>query len=148
MQQNPGNMNFEPRPQAARKPPARKGTTRLNINPTVTWQDLSKDRLVSALPFHDLEGRFTEVRGKLVPILGGIVLWSRLGQGAMGTVYYGIHTRLDIEVAVKILPFNVAKKTPIRYSVFSVKRNWRPNWIRPIWCGCRMSTKSTACSFW
>ena len=39
---------------------------------------------------------------------GDCVLAEKLGQGGMGAVYLGRHTNLDIEVAVKILPFHVA----------------------------------------
>ena len=36
-------------------------------------------------------------------VLGGILLKSKLGEGAAGCVYSGIHTRLNIPVAVKVL---------------------------------------------
>lgn len=52
------------------------------------------------------------VNGRMVPVLGGIVLLSRIGQGGMGAVYYGIHSRLDNEVAVKVLPGAVSKRDP------------------------------------
>ena len=38
-----------------------------------------------------------------VMILGGVVLKSKLGSGGMGNVYYGLHTRLNLPVAVKVL---------------------------------------------
>jgi len=47
-----------------------------------------------------------------VPSLGGIPLLAKLGQGGMGAVYYGIHPRLKIEVAVKVLPFHLAEQNP------------------------------------
>lgn len=43
------------------------------------------------------------LNGYQVPVLGGIHLLSKIGQGGMGAVYYGIHPRLDQEVAVKVL---------------------------------------------
>jgi hypothetical protein len=47
-----------------------------------------------------------------VPALGGIPLLAKLGQGGMGAVYFGIHTRLMLEVAVKVLPFQLANQDP------------------------------------
>ena len=47
-----------------------------------------------------------------VPALGGIPLLAKLGQGGMGAVYYGIHPRLNKEVAVKVLPFHLAEQQP------------------------------------
>ena len=35
--------------------------------------------------------------------LGPYLIEKELGSGAMGAVYYGIHTRLQCEVAVKVL---------------------------------------------
>ena len=46
------------------------------------------------------------------PSLGGIALLAKLGEGGMGTVYYGIHPRLNAEVAVKVLPFHLAERDP------------------------------------
>ncbi len=46
------------------------------------------------------------------PSLGGIPLLAKLGEGGMGTVYYGIHPRLNSEVAVKVLPFHLAERDP------------------------------------
>ena len=36
-------------------------------------------------------------------MLGGVLLKSKLGEGGMGTVYLGWHTRLNLPVAVKVL---------------------------------------------
>jgi len=36
-------------------------------------------------------------------VLGGVVLYQKLGQGGMGAVYKGRHLRLDMDVAVKIM---------------------------------------------
>ena len=47
-----------------------------------------------------------------VPALGGIPLLAKLGQGGMGAVYFGVHTRLMLEVAVKVLPFQMANQDP------------------------------------
>ncbi len=72
---------------------------------TAPTQDLSGDKLIlSALriPFN----------GMSVPSLGGIPLLSKLGQGGMGAVYFGFHPRLNQEVAVKVLPFEMAEKHP------------------------------------
>lgn len=68
-------------------------------------QDLSNDKLILAadrIEFHQQK----------VPALGGIPLIAKLGQGGMGAVYYGLHQRLNKEVAVKVLPFNLAESQP------------------------------------
>jgi serine/threonine-protein kinase len=73
--------------------------------PSVPTQDLSGDKLLLAAPRVTWEG-FT------IPALGGIPLLAKLGQGGMGAVYYGIHPRLYLEVAVKVLPFHLAEQLP------------------------------------
>lgn len=45
------------------------------------------------------------------PALGGIHLLGKLGQGGMGSVYLGWHTRLETEVAVKVLPPYLARRS-------------------------------------
>lgn len=64
-----------------------------------------QDELLAAASRMDLNGRS-------VPVLGGILLLSKLGQGGMGAVYYGIHPRLDQEVAVKVFPKWMANHDP------------------------------------
>jgi CheY-like chemotaxis protein/tRNA A-37 threonylcarbamoyl transferase component Bud32 len=70
-----------------------------------------------ALPVQDLtaepmlHGVVTARHGMLrVPSLRGVLLLAKLGRGAMGSVYYGLHTRLGCEVAVKILPPRSAER--------------------------------------
>lgn len=63
--------------------------------------DLRDDPILAALPRGTHENRE-------VPILGGIPLLAKLGQGGMGAVYYGIKPLLRTEVAVKILPSHMA----------------------------------------
>ncbi len=53
-----------------------------------------------------------EANGRLIPTLGGILLISKVGQGGMGSVYYGIHPRLDTEVAVKVLSKTISNRDP------------------------------------
>ncbi len=65
-------------------------------------EDLSGDRLLAILP-RDGQGR---------PVLGGFALICRIGRGGMGAVYYAIHPRLAVEVAVKILPFTLVEQDP------------------------------------
>jgi serine/threonine protein kinase len=72
---------------------------------SVTVQDLISDKLLLAAP------RFN-YSGQNVPSLGGIPLLAKLGSGGMGSVYFGIHPRLKLEVAVKILPFQLAEHQP------------------------------------
>jgi len=71
----------------------------------VPIQDLSSDSLLLVLP------RVTVKEHKL-PTVGGILLLAKLGQGGMGAVYYGMHPRLRKEVAVKVLPFQLAEHQP------------------------------------
>ena len=55
-------------------------------------EDLTTDILLTAIPIH--EG---------YKVLGGVVLYEKLGQGGMGAVYRGKHLRLGIDVAVKVM---------------------------------------------
>ena len=54
--------------------------------------DLNSDPLLVNVPLH--EG---------YKVLGGVVLYEKLGEGGMGAVYKGRHLRLDIDVAVKVM---------------------------------------------
>ncbi len=76
-------------------------------------------RLIPALPLQDLSGeRVLRSASRMsyndssVPCLGKIPLLAKLGQGGMGAVYYGIHPRLDMEVAVKVLPSSLVDEKP------------------------------------
>ena len=68
-------------------------------------QDLSGERLLRDAPR-------VEKQGKMYPALNGIPLLAKIGQGGMGAVYYGVHPRLQSEVAVKVLPFHLAEQDP------------------------------------
>ena len=72
---------------------------------SVKTQNLLDDKLI-------LSASRVEVNGRTVPVLGGIHLLAKLGQGGMGAVYYGLHPRLHQEVAVKVLPFHLAEQQP------------------------------------
>lgn len=68
-------------------------------------EDLSNDDFLAGVRracFHD----------QLVPVLGGILLVRRIGQGGMGAVYYGLHTRLRTNVAVKVLNTDLILRHP------------------------------------
>jgi len=78
-----------------------------NVVISVTEQDLIGEGLLQQAPRMDFKGR-------KVPSLGGIPLISKLGQGGMGAVYYGIHPGLQIEVAVKVLPLALAQPEAIQ----------------------------------
>ncbi|MHC4250347.1 MAG: bifunctional serine/threonine-protein kinase/formylglycine-generating enzyme family protein [Planctomycetota bacterium] len=54
--------------------------------------DLSFDPLLVAAPLR---------RG--YKVLGGVVLYQKLGQGGMGAVYRGKHLRLEVDVALKVM---------------------------------------------
>ena len=55
--------------------------------------DLDKDPLLASL----------RRRHKDAMVLGGVLLRRKIGEGATGSIYAGLHTRLNIPVAVKIL---------------------------------------------
>jgi len=69
-------------------------------------QDLMGENLLMSAPR-------TTFNGHECPSLGGIPLLRKLGQGGMGAVYYGVHPRLSIEVAVKVLPYHLVEKDPL-----------------------------------
>src|SRR6185369_1719226 len=81
------------------------GAVGSSIHPSVPPEDLSTDTMLSTVPR-------AEMNGKTLPSLGGIPLLAKLGQGGMGAVYYGIHPRLNKEVAVKVLPIQLAQQQP------------------------------------
>jgi serine/threonine protein kinase len=51
-------------------------------------------------------------------MLGGIPLLAKLGEGGMGSVYFGVHPRLNSAVAVKVLPLHLADEDPRLVSRF------------------------------
>ena len=73
------------------------------LPPGLTMQDLSNERLLLSAPR-------TQSHGMQCPTLNGIPLLAKIGQGGMGAVYYGVHPRLRNEVAVKVLPFQLAEQ--------------------------------------
>jgi hypothetical protein len=75
----------------------------LPVPPSRLLEDLSSEPLVAG-------ATRVEHEGAPRPTLGGIPLLAKLGQGGMGTVYYGVHPRLGAEVAVKVLPFHLAAR--------------------------------------
>ncbi|HLX64990.1 MAG TPA: bifunctional serine/threonine-protein kinase/formylglycine-generating enzyme family protein [Planctomycetota bacterium] len=81
------------------------GTLGQSVELSTPWQDLLRDEFIANAPRIELDGRS-------VPALGGIPLFSKIGQGGMGAVYYGIHRGLASEVAVKVLPFHLAQIKP------------------------------------
>ncbi|MCX7806119.1 MAG: serine/threonine protein kinase, partial [Planctomycetota bacterium] len=76
------------------------------ITPSIPPQDLSGDHIVLSAPRTPVPGLPFPA-----PTLGGIPLLARIGRGGMGAVYYGIHPRLKVEVAVKVLPFHLAEQS-------------------------------------
>lgn len=105
-EQMPGGAAPSPSPPAGHDGPATGGLG-FNLKPSVPPQDLSQDKLLATAPRAPVgEERIP------TPALGNIPLLAKLGQGGMGAVYYGIHPRLDVEVAVKVLPFNLAEQHP------------------------------------
>ena len=75
------------------------------IPASVKTQNLLEDMLILSAPR-------AEFNGLKIPVLGGIHLLAKLGQGGMGAVYFGVHPRLHQEVAVKVLPFHLAEQEP------------------------------------
>lgn len=75
------------------------------FRPSIPPENLDNDKLIMSAPRMNVDGRRT-------PMLGGIHIFAKLGQGGMGAVYYGVHARLNQEVAVKVLPFHLAERQP------------------------------------
>jgi serine/threonine protein kinase/formylglycine-generating enzyme required for sulfatase activity len=73
-----------------------------SFKPTRPPEDLSRDPLLLLLP-RDNDGR---------PMAGRIPILCRIGKGGMGAVYYAIHPRLNVEVAVKVLPPHLLDQDP------------------------------------
>lgn len=72
---------------------------------TLTTEDLSGEKPLQRASWITFEERS-------LPTLGGIRLMAKLGQGATGAVYLGIHSRLDHEVAVKVLHNSLVEERP------------------------------------
>lgn len=85
-----------------------KKRTRTGAGRTLSPEDLRTDPYLGLLPVDE--------RGR--PVLGGIPLLRRLGVGGIGAVYYAIHPRLEIEVAVKVLPADHLTQDPDALSRF------------------------------
>jgi serine/threonine protein kinase/CheY-like chemotaxis protein len=77
----------------------------LPLSRTLAVEDLSGDDLLRGVPREMFSGRS-------VPRLGKVFLLARIGKGGMGSVYYGAHASLDIDIAVKILPNTLAAQEP------------------------------------
>ena len=54
----------------------------------------------------------TEFAGAPRPTLGDFPVLARIGRGGMGVVYFGVHPRLETEVAIKILPADMHARQP------------------------------------
>lgn len=72
---------------------------------TLAPEDLSSDDVL-------VHASHVTVGGRSMPALGGIPIYRKLGQGGMAAVYYGIHPRLNQEVAIKVLPSQLAQRQP------------------------------------
>ena len=77
----------------------------LRATPERPYEDLTSQSFLA-------QSKRAKFMGKVVPVVGGIPLWSKLGQGGMAAVYYGIHPRLQVEVAVKVLLPHLAESQP------------------------------------
>lgn len=83
-------------------PTGRRPSDFTTVKPSRPTEDLSKDPLLLLLP-RDGHGR---------PVAGRIPLVCRIGEGGMGAAYYADHPRLNVEVAVKILPPHLVDQEP------------------------------------
>lgn len=84
-------------------------TIKLDSNTQPVYSVQPQDLLAEPLLLSAPRVEFNNVP---VPCLGGIPLIAKLGQGGMAAVYYGFHTRLMLEVAVKVLPIHMAHDDP------------------------------------
>ncbi|HYF52049.1 MAG TPA: protein kinase [Planctomycetota bacterium] len=104
----PGNAPGSPTPSRPATPPSSKARPRFHrggARPAIQPCDLTSERLLRDAPR-------VQWQDGMRPALGGIPLLAKLGQGGMGCVYYGVHPRLNIGVAVKVLPFHLAEQDP------------------------------------
>jgi serine/threonine protein kinase len=90
-------------PSGARPRFSRSGSERTSL--PLPRADLSAEKVLRDVPRAEWEG------GEC-PVLGGIPLLAKLGEGGMGSVYFGIHPRLNAAVAVKVLPVHLADQDP------------------------------------
>ena len=63
--------------------------------------DITSDRLLAGLAVEDGAVR-----------IGNCLVTSKLGGGGMGAVYLGRDVKLDVPVAVKVIPFHLAESNP------------------------------------
>ncbi len=84
-----------PSPAAADEPTTSDVSIRID-KLSVEPADVSGDAILA-------RAELVRFRGREHPAIGRMVLLARLGRGGMGVVYFGVHPRLGIEVAVKIL---------------------------------------------
>jgi serine/threonine protein kinase len=108
----PASPSVQQREASAKYPPIDPKELNLPQSPSVQPQDLSQDPLLTTLIR-------VQMGSHRVPQIAGIPLLARIGRGGMGAVYYGLHLRLGIEVAVKILPFHLAEQNPDTIQRFS-----------------------------
>ena len=100
-------------------------------------QDLTNDKIL-------LHTKRMEFDGKTVPSLGGIPLLRKIGQGGMGAVYVGYRQLLQREVAVKVLPQQVAAQDEQMTERFLRKHGSRRRSHRNISSPSKTSAKRTA----
>ena len=92
----------QPKSSHARSSPSRGG---ISENPNAPASSLLNTGLLRGAPR-------VVYNNETCPALGGIPLLKKLGQGGMGAVFYGVHPRLQMEVAVKVLPYDLVEKDP------------------------------------
>jgi len=68
-----------------------------HIDPSVTIQDLTRDKLLDGTQRIDVDG-------KIVPSIGGIPLFGKLGHSSTASVYYGIRPETRMQLAIKVFP--------------------------------------------